>query len=152
MSYRKKNVELIIKSLNFGCDIFFYMKKIKYTLAFGLLFVFLCSFTGITEDVATALKSGNAFKLSKFFQEKVDLTILDESDLISKLEAEQKLYAFFRENQPSHFEILHQGESKSGLEYTIGKLVTDNGNYRVSFYIKKTSSSEFIQQIIIDTE
>jgi hypothetical protein len=152
MSYRKKNIELISKSINFGYNIFIFMKKIKHILTLSFLLIFLCSFTGITEDVATALKSGSAFKLSKFFQEKIDLTILDDSDLIGKLEAERKLYAFFHENHPSNFEILHQGESKSGLEYTIGKLVTSNGNYRVSYYIKKTADSEFIQQIIIDTE
>jgi hypothetical protein len=128
------------------------MKKAKYILSFGLLLLSLSSFAGVTEDISAALKAGNAFKLSAFFQPKIDLTILEESDLLSKLEAEKLVFDFFHENKPSDFVILHQGKSKSGLAYTIGKLVTEKGDFRVSFYINKTSNSELIQQIIIDSE
>ena len=128
------------------------MQLIKRIFIFSFLLIGLSSFTGITDDVAAALKAGNAFKLSAFFQSKVDLTILDESDLMTKLEAEKMVYDFFHDNKPTDFVILHQGKSKSGLEYTIGKLTTDKGIFRVSFYINKTGNSEHIQQIIIDSE
>ena len=62
------------------------------------------------------------------------------------------IFDFFHDHKPSDFKVLHHGESKSGLEYTIGKLITSNGDFRVSFYIKSTNNSEFIQQIIIDAE
>lgn len=128
------------------------MKTFKQIFTFSILLFLLSSFTGITEDITAALKQGNAFKLSAFFQDKVDITILEESDLLSKLEAEKMLYDFFHDHDPSDFKVLHHGESKSGLEYTIGKLITNNGDFRVSFYIKKTANSEYIQQIIIDAE
>ena len=67
-------------------------------------------------------------------------------------EAEKMVYDFFHEYHPSEFKILHQGKSKSGLKYTIGKLFTDKGDFRVSYYINKTESTEYIQQIIIDSE
>ena len=128
------------------------MKLVRQFFLLSFLFVAFSSFTGITDDISAALKSGNAFKLSAFFHSKVDITILDESDLLSKLEAEKMVYDFFHENEPSHFEVLHQGKSKSGLAYTIGKLTTNTGTFRVSYYIMKKDNSEFIQQIIIDSE
>ena len=128
------------------------MKPIKQFFVLSFLFVAFSSFTGITDEVASALKAGNAFKLSAFFHSKVDITILDDSDLLTKLEAEKMVYDFFHENEPSHFEILHQGKSKSGLAYTIGKLTTKTGVFRVSYYIMKKGNSEYIQQIIIDSE
>ena len=128
------------------------MKLIKHFFVLSFLLVAFSSFAGVTEDIAAALKSGNAFKLSAFFHSKVDITILDESDLLTKLEAEKMVYDFFHENEPSHFEVLHQGKSKSGLAYTIGKLTTKTGTFRVSYYIMKKGDSEYIQQIIIDSE
>jgi hypothetical protein len=128
------------------------MQRIKQIFTFGFLILAFSSFTGITDDISAALKAGNAFKLSAFFHEEVDVTILEKSDLMSKLEAEKLIYDFFHENKPSNFEIRHQGESKSGKTYTIGKLTTNNGTFRVSIYISKTNNSEYIQQIMIDAE
>ena len=128
------------------------MKSFYRIFTFGLFLITFSSFTGVNEDINAALKAGNAFKVSKFFDSKVDITILEESDLLSKLEAEKMLYDFFYEYHPSNFQVLHHGESKSGLEYTIGKLITDKGNFRLSYYINKSNNSEHIQQMIIDAE
>lgn len=128
------------------------MKSIKTFFTASFVILILSSFTGITDDVNTALKTGNAFELASFFNGKVDITIVDYSDLLSKLEAEKLLYDFFREHEPSDFMVLHHGESSSGLEYTIGKLITSNGIYRVSVYINTKENTEYVQQIIIDAE
>jgi hypothetical protein len=128
------------------------MKKRLFTILILSVWIILSAFTGIKEDVTVALKDGNAFKISAFFKEQVDITILDESDLLSKLEAEKLLYDFFHVNKPSDFTILHSGNSRSGQEYNIGTLTTNNGNFRISIYIKKSENSEFIQQLIIEAE
>lgn len=128
------------------------MKNIRFTILFLFVWVILSSFIGIKEDVSSALSEGNAFKVSAFFNNQVDITILDESDLLSKLEAEKQLYDFFHEHSPTQFKILHTGKSRSGQEYNIGTLNTSNGIFRVSFYIEQTDNSEFIQQLIIEAE
>ena len=128
------------------------MLKLKNILIFVSIWMLSTAFIGINKDITLAFKNGNAFKISAFFKDKIDLTILDESDLLGKLEAEKMIYDFFHEHDPSDFQILHEGESKSGQEYTIGKLITNNGNFRVSIYVNKTQNSEYIQQIIIDAE
>ena len=128
------------------------MKSFYRTFTLGLFIIVFGSFTGINDDINAALKAGNAFKVSAFFDTKVDITILDESDLLSKLEAEKMLYDFFYSHHPSDFKVQHHGESKSGSEYTIGKLITNNGTFRLSYYISKSNNSEHIQQMIIDAE
>jgi hypothetical protein len=128
------------------------MVKIRSFSILVFIWFLASSFVGITEDITAAFKSGNAFEISAFFPEQVDITVLEESDLLSKLEAEKMIYDFFYAHPPTKFEILHQGKSKTGQEYTIGNLTTKNGTFRVSIYINKTAKSEYIQQLIIDTE
>ncbi len=128
------------------------MQKLKHILVLFGIWLLVSAFTGLNPDISAAFKSGNAFKVSAFFPDKVDITILETSDLMSKLEAEKLVYDFFHAHPPIDFEILHEVESKSGPEFTIGKLTTRNGTFRVSIYVNKTEKSEYIQQIIIDAE
>lgn len=128
------------------------MKFFRLVFSLAIMVLSLSSFIGIGDDINAALKAGNAFKVASFFEDKVDITILEESDLVTKLEAEKMLYDFFYSHKPSDFKVLHQGKSKSGLEYTIGKLVTNNGSFRLSYYVNNAGGKEKIQQIIIDSE
>jgi hypothetical protein len=112
----------------------------------------LLSFTGVEDDIATALRQGQAFKVSAHFHEKVDILILDEGDLVTKLEAEKMLYDFFYQKKITNFEILHRGDSNGGLIYIIGKLSTSSDNYRVSYYITNNKENAKIQQFFIDAE
>lgn len=119
-----------------------------------LFFFFSFSFAGndITEKVSAAIREGNARELSKFFKDNVDLAIGDKEEVYSSSQAEQILKDFFAKNTPKTFTIVHQGMSKLGLQYVIGNLITSNGNFRVSFYIKKSIHGQFIQQFRIDAE
>lgn len=125
-----------------------YLKSI-ITVCFALL---LMSFSGIEESISNALKSGATFKVSAHFHSKVDIMILDEGDFVSKLEAEKMLYDFFYQKKITNFEVLHRGDSNSGLIYVIGKLTTDQGNFRVSYYITNDENNAKIQQFFIDSE
>lgn len=128
------------------------MKNLIYSITLISFWLVFSGFLGITEDISAALKKGDAFKISAFFKEQVDITVLDESDLLTKLEAEKLLFDFFHSNNPSDFTILHQGKSRTGQEYIIGTLQTNKGNFRISIYVNKSGSSEFIQQFIIEAE
>lgn len=127
------------------------MKAIHYIFTiFGL--VLLLSFTGIEESISDALKSGQTFKVSAHFQSKVDIMILDEGDFVTKLEAEKMLYDFFYQKKITNFEVLHRGDSDAGLIYIIGKLTTNQGSFRVSYYITNSEKEAKIQQFFIDAE
>lgn len=118
------------------------------TITLGMALLFMSFFSGIADQVSTALKSGNAVEIAKYFKSNVDLSILDEDDLYPKADAQKMITNFFRKHQPTDFKVLHQGNSNKGLEYTIGKLTTNNGNFRISFYI----NSDLIQQFTIDKD
>ncbi len=131
---------------------FSFMKKLFLIPFFSFAFTFIFAGNDITEKVSAAIREGNAKELSKFFKDNVDLAIGDKEEVYSSSQAELILKDFFSKNAPKTFTIVHQGMSKLGLQYVIGNLVTSNGNFRVSFYIKKSLHGQFIQQFRIDTE
>lgn len=128
------------------------MKKASIVLSLCVISLALASFTGVEDEIATALKTGNAKGLSKYFSSTIDLSVLDEEDVYSKAQAELILKNFFTKHPPKSFKVMHKGTSKLGLKYTIGTLETSKGTYRVTFYVKKTGSKDYLQQLRIDEE
>jgi hypothetical protein len=127
------------------------MKK-TFTLFITL---FILSFVGkaqVKNEVAKSLSDGNASNLVVYFHDNVDLSILNKDDLYTKAECRVKLNQFFTQVKPSNFSILHEGKSNTGLEYVIGTLSTESGDYRVSFYLKDEGNGERVQQLMIDKE
>ena len=116
-------------------------------LAFSL---FLTSFTLIysIEDVASAIREGNAAQISKYFDSRVDLSFPDKSDNYSKSQAEMILKDFFSSNEVKGFQIKHKGENKDGSQFCIGLLQTKTRDYRVRFYLKKKGEQQFLQEIV----
>ncbi len=125
------------------------MKPVKLSLILVIAFIFVAA-DDITDQIGLAFKAGNAEEIVKHCRNNVDLTILETNDLYTKAEAKQKLNDFFDANPPKDFRILHRGKSKSGLEYAIGTLITENTQFRVSFYIKTEDGKSLIQQLMID--
>lgn len=99
------------------------------------------------EDIANAIRSGDAKSVSRFFSNSVDLTLISQEDVYSKAQAEQIIKDFFNKNTPRSFSIIHRGESKDGAKYAIGNLTTSSGNYRVYYYFKISGSSVNIQEL-----
>ena len=54
----------------------------------------------IGNDIAAAIRAGNARQLSGFFNNNVDLTVLGKEEMYSKAQAEQILRDFFQKNAP----------------------------------------------------
>lgn len=115
--------------------------------------LFILSFTtaekpDILDDIAVAIRSGEARSVSKFFGNSVDLTISNQEDVYSKTQAERILLDFFSKNPPRSFQINHKGESKEGAQYAIGSLITSSGtNFRTYFYIKTQGNIQVIQEL-----
>jgi len=128
------------------------MKRYLVVLSLVFIAVVTFAFTGITDNVIAALKTGNAKGLSRYFGANVDLAVLKDEDVYSKAQAELIIKNFFVKHRPKGFKIIHQGMSKLGLQYAIGNLTTSNGNFRVTFSIKKTGTRQYIQQLRINRE
>jgi hypothetical protein len=118
-------------------------------LTIGLALV-LSSFTGQSsiDDVISAMKSGNASTLAKYFDNYIDITLPDKSNNYSKSQGELILKDFFSTNDVKGFEVRHKGNNDNG-EYCIGTLQTKNGSYRATVYMRLKGSKQVIQDIRI---
>ncbi|MFH1005063.1 MAG: DUF4783 domain-containing protein [Bacteroidota bacterium] len=119
-----------------------------------LLIIIFLSFTLITpsdntiNDVAVAVKTGNAKEVAKFFTASIDLKIPDKEDVFSKSQAELILKDFFSKNPIKSFTIVHKGTSKNGDQFAIGTYETTTGKkFRTYFLFKKEETKFLIQQL-----
>ena len=99
------------------------------------------------DNIAGAIKTGNASALAASFQSNVEITIKDAGNSYSKSQAEMVLKNFFSSHQPKGFTIAHEGTSPEGSKYFIGNLNTSTGNYRTYVYAKATAGALAIQEI-----
>ncbi|PSR04382.1 MAG: DUF4783 domain-containing protein [Bacteroidetes bacterium SW_10_40_5] len=101
----------------------------------------------IFDNLAVAVKSGNAKEVSKFLGSKVDIQIMKEEDVYNKTKAETRLKEFFTKHQPKKFNLIHKGSSKDGSKFAIGKLHTDRGVFRTYFFVKEEGNSMRVKEI-----
>jgi len=128
-----------------------------HTLLSILVFTFLQSpaanLMDISDDVAAAVKTGNAGNVARFFSAKVDLKIIDKEDVYSKAQAELILKDFFARNTVKSFGIIHRGTSKNGDQFAIGTYESTTGKkFRTYFLFKKEGAGLTIQQLRFETQ
>jgi hypothetical protein len=100
--------------------------------------------------IATAISTGNADALSKFFDSDVNISLFEKEDTYEKDKAANLMKDFFTKNKPKAFSQMHNGASKGkDTQYTIGEMSTASGNYRVYIYMKIINDSYLIQEIRI---
>ena len=122
-------------------------------LVIASLSLFLVSFTLFysIEEVLTALRTGNANQLAKYFDTRVDISLPNKSDNFSKNQAEMILKDFFASNEVKNFVVKHKGEN-NGSQFCIGLLQTRNGNFRTKLYMKQKGSQQVVQEIAFQAE
>jgi hypothetical protein len=126
------------------------MKRILLLLPVFFIAVSAFSQSGI-DDVISAMKSGNASGVSKYFDSYVDISMPDKKSNYSKSQGEIILKDFFSNNGVKSFEVKHKGNNDSG-DYCIGTLQTKNGSYRATVYMRMKGSKQVIQDIRIMQE
>lgn len=133
------------------------MKAFKDSFLLSLLLVFFSMLSvnqvvaQIPDEIILSLKSGNAKVLASYFNQNVELVILENDNIYSKAQAEQIVNEFFTKFQPERFNIIHQG-GKEGAQYVIGNLVTKQETFRVYFLLKKTTGKDIIHQLRIEKQ
>src|SRR4051812_26795378 len=112
------------------------MKKIF--LLIGLAFGFM-SFTtqADTDAIVTALKSGSASEVSRYFDEFLDLKLLDKAEVknMGRNQAGITLKAFFDENAVKGFEKASDREIGNTM-YMTGKLQGGARTYGITVLLK----------------
>ena len=129
------------------CEKHDFMKQF-YGMAIGFLTLFLVSFTPYysIEEVVSALKSGNATQLARYFDERIDISLPGKSDNYSRSQGEMILKDFFASNEVKGFQVKHTGES-NGSQFCFGVLQTKGGNYRTKLYMKQKADKQVLQEI-----
>jgi hypothetical protein len=94
-----------------------------------------------------ALKTGNAKEVVKFFNTSVDMNVEGNVDTYSKAQAEFVLRDFFKKHPVSDFNIVHTGSSKGGLQFAIGRYVSNGDNYNVLLRVKEVGGENLIHEI-----
>jgi len=131
------------------------MKHIKIfrpaVIMIGFFFFCLQLFAQVPEDIITGFKNGNSETVSKYFNQSIEMVVLENDDIYSKEQARQIVSRFFSTNKPKKFTVLHQG-GKDDSSYLIGKLLTDKKTYRVYFFVKGISPNQYIHQLRIEED
>jgi len=115
-----------------------------------LAFLMFFTLTDLSDNIAAAVRSGNAKEVSKYFAEKVDMKVLEQENIYSKAQAELILKDFFIKHPVKSFTLAHKSAERNDSQFAIGTLTTANGTYRVHFLMKKSGGGASIQQFRIE--
>lgn len=119
------------------------------------LAVLLCTFVLVSfrplytlDDITGAIRVGNAGELSRYLDNRVDISLPDKSDTYSKIQAEMIIRDFFSTNGGvQNFLVKHKGTNGSGSEFCVGILQTHNGDYRTTLFIKQKGDRQLLQEL-----
>lgn len=121
------------------------MKRILILMSISLMCFSFTLFSGI-EDVVNAMKTGNAAQIARFFDNTVDISMSGKTNNYSKSQGEMVLKDFFATNGVRGFEVIHKGEN-NGSQYRIGNLITRNGVFRTTVFMKQKGDRQLLQEI-----
>lgn len=94
--------------------------------------------------VRSALRNGSSRELSQYFAPTIEIAFDGERQTVNSTQAEIIVKDFFAKNAPSSFEFIHQGESKEGIQYAIGRYSGRSGTYRVFVKLKPSRGAPVI--------
>lgn len=104
------------------------------------------------DSVLSALKTGNANQLSQFFDSRVDISLPEKTDNYSRSQAVMIIKDFFNTNGGvKTFELKHRGDN-NGSNYLIGVLMTNNGRYRTTLFMKQKGDKAYLQEMRFQEE
>jgi hypothetical protein len=127
-------------------------KPMKHLLFFCFLLTGFTPITDVSDDIAAAIRSGNAAAISKYFATSVDLKVLDQENIYSKAQAELILKDFFSKHTLKNFNIAHKSALKNDSQFAIGTLETTSGKFRINFVMKTAGATSTITQFRIERE
>lgn len=120
----------------------------------SIAFIFICISNSLGKDLIAELsgqfRQGNAKEISKYFSPTVNLSILNDNNVYSKVQAEIILESFFKTNSPTGSKIVHRLDSNPNYQYAVIELNTIKGYFRVSYSIKIIDNQAQIVEIRIE--
>ena len=106
----------------------------------------------LVSNVSAALRAGSSKDLSRHFNDGVEISIDDHRANYGLTQAEFVIKDFFKKHPPGSFDYLHQGESKEGLRYAMGRYTYAGGVFRVYMVMKQYRGNYLIDTITFTKE
>lgn len=128
------------------------MKLLK--IAFLLLSInCFAAVTDIYDELADAIRAGDAHHIAGYFDAKVNLALSNQEDVYSKAQAELLIKDFFSKNPSKSFTLVHKGSSKEGSLFAVGTLTcTNSKTFRVSIVMKSVKGANTIQELRFESQ
>ena len=118
---------------------------LRLIFVFTVLFT-LSSFDVTVDEILGAIKRGDALKVSRHFDNLVEITLNDRSNSYSRTQAEVVLKDFFSNHNVRSFTVIHRVNSNNG-EYCVGTLSTSGGEYRTTILFKNKGDRKLVQEL-----
>ena len=120
---------------------------------FFSLFASVYAQSELLEDLTISFKTADHRLLAKHFTSKVEINLLDQSNVYSKSQAEMVMKDFFGKYDPRDFQILYKNTPNSEqVKFTIGQLETSAGRFRIFFILKQVDGVLMIQEMRFEQE
>jgi hypothetical protein len=119
----------------------------------NVLFLLLMIFGGavysqdLFAPMKVAIKAGNVDLLAKHFNQNLDVNIDGALNSFSKPQAIFAIGEFFKAHAPTDFTIVHKGSSQGGLQFAIGKYLSNTDSYSVLIRVKEAGDARLIHEI-----
>lgn len=123
---------------------------ISFSLCLLMVFPVKATKVDIVDDLAGYLKTSGTREMSKHFASTVELIILNEEDVYSKVQAEIILKDFLYKHKPIDARVVHRLDSNPNYRFTVIELDTENGNFRTSISLKDTGGRFLITEMRIE--
>ncbi len=145
---------MVIKN-NFFKTKLYRMKTWIYILS-SLLAIILLGSLGVqkeemTDEMITALKNGDANSLSIYFNQSIDLKIIDKSGVFNKKQAEIILENFFNENKISSLDVKQYKEQTNFTTIICNMKTQNNNEFIIYLNVTNFNQTQLITQIKISS-
>lgn len=131
------------------------MKALRY-ISLCFIATFLCmSLHAQTEGnevfvpISKYLTQGDSEKLSAWFDDNLEISIISSLNNSSKSQARQIVKAFFDSHTPRSFDISHIA-GRSNMKYALGTLTAGGENFSVTIFVSCKDGEYKIQQLKIE--
>jgi hypothetical protein len=119
-----------------------------------LLLIFLIiSISGfaqtIPESLVKAFEKGDHKSISIYFNDNIEMQIIDQVHITSKNQASRILQSFFKDHPPLSFKVNYEG-NKQDSKYGMGTLATKKGTFQVNFYFMEGKKEKIIYYLSIE--
>lgn len=128
------------------------MKIVCLSVVLLLLFKSLSVQVDPIDRVTELLGQGNVTELSKLLAPDVEMTVIDQEDSYSKLQATAVLTKFFDAHKPKQIKLLHKVNSNKKFLFGVAILSSTRGPYRIAYMLSETGKGTQIVELRIEIE